>query len=58
MHVTEREKLNAAFESFLDTGVYRDVERELRDLIHAAFVAGWCAAQQPVNRLNETAPPR
>lgn len=44
----EKEKLNAAFERFLDTGACRDLERELRDMLHAAFVSGWCAARYSI----------
>lgn len=53
----EREKLNAAFEQFLDASIYRDVERDLRDLIRTAFVAGWCAAQNPLHQTDEAKPP-
>lgn len=53
----EREKLSAAFEQSLDTSIYRDVERDLRDLIRTAFVAGWCAARDPLNQADEAKPP-
>lgn len=43
----EREELNAALEKFVNTGLCRDAERDLLDLIHTAFVAGWCAARAP-----------
>lgn len=54
----EKEKLTAAFERFLDTGACRDMERELRDLVHAAFVSGWCAARCADNQPKETKQPR
>lgn len=43
----EREDLNAAFERFVNTGICRDAQQDLRSLIHTAFVAGWCAALNP-----------
>lgn len=43
----EKEKLNAAFEKFVNTGICRDAQQDLRSLIHTAFVAGWCAARDP-----------
>lgn len=38
-------ELQAAYAKFLDASVCLKVEEELRSLIHTAFVAGWCAAQ-------------
>lgn len=49
----EREKLNSAFEQFMDTDVCREAEWELHDLLRAAFVAGWRAAQDPFDQDNE-----
>lgn len=43
----EREEMNAAFEKFVNTGICRDAQQDLRSLIHTAFVAGWCAARSP-----------
>ena len=43
----EREEMNAAFEKFVNTGICRDAQQDLRSLIHTAFVAGWCAARNP-----------
>lgn len=54
----EREELNAAFERFVNTGICREAQRDLRDLIHTAFAAGWCAARYPFDSEGETSPPR
>ena len=43
----ERDELNAAFEKFANTGIFRNAQQDLCSLIHTAFVAGWCAARNP-----------
>lgn len=50
----EHEGLNAAFEKFVNTGICRDAQQDLRSLIHTAFVAGWCATRSPALPDGET----
>lgn len=40
-------ELEGAFSDFLDGGAYDKTEGMLFDLLRAAFVAGWQAAQHP-----------
>lgn len=56
--MNQGEELKDAYAKFLETGIYRQADEDLRSLLHTAFVAGWCAARYPAEPANEINPLR